>query len=143
MNCIKRAGLYLVRKKRRVFLLLCIFLGMCLSVLAGISFKKSAENQLDRLRKTMASGFVFKANIENEMYWEHVDYGNAGGGYFYNGPRITEEMISKILSMDGVKDYTVDLSHVGWVDLTLKPGAYAASEPDPDPDPNELLPNSE
>ncbi len=132
-----------MRKKRRVFLLLCIFLGMSLSVLAGISFKKSAENQLDRLRKTMASGFVFKANVENEMYWENVDYGNAGGGYFYNGPRITEEMIGKILSMDGVQDYTVDLVHIGWSNLTLKPGAYAASEPDLDPDPNEFLPNSE
>ena len=143
MDGIKRAGLYLVRKKRRVFLLLCIFLGMSFSVLIGISFKNSAENQLDKLRKSMASGFVFKANVENKTYWEHVDYGNAGGSYIYNGPRITEEMIGKILSLDGVKDYTVDLSHVGWTDLTLKPGVYAASKPDPDPDPNELLPYSE
>ena len=143
MDGIKRAGLYLVRKKRRVFLLLCIFLGMSFSVLIGISFKNSAENQLDKLRKSMASGFVFKANVENKTYWEHVDFGNAGGSYIYNGPRITEEMIGKILSLDGVKDYTVDLSHVGWTDLTLKPGVYAASKPDPDPDPNELLPYSE
>ena len=74
MDGIKRAGLYLVRKKRRVFLLLCIFLGMSFSVLIGISFKNSAENQLDKLRKSMASGFVFKANVENKTYWEHVDY---------------------------------------------------------------------
>ena len=126
MNFMKRASLYLVRKKgRMLFLLLLLFL-MSLSVLIGISFKKGAEKELDRLRKSMASGFTLKADIENELYREHIDFEIGGGASVYVGPVIHADMIEKICSIDGVKDYIGDLFGCSiWADLELKPAMWA------------------
>ena len=49
---------------------------MSISVLIGLSLKESADQELDRLRLSMASGFILKANADNEMYKEVTDYGD-------------------------------------------------------------------
>ena len=132
MNFMKRAILYPIRKKGRMLLMLCLLFLMSLSILIGISFKKSTEKELNSLQKKMASGFFLKADTDNEMYREAGAYGNV-----YAGPRITEEMIGRILSLDGVKDYTVESMYMlTWTDLNLRPGMFASWEPDPNPDMN-------
>ncbi len=144
MNVIERASLYLKRRKGRMLLLLCLLFLMSTSVLLGFSLKESTEQELERLRVSMSSGFILKANTENEMYKEVTDYENGTSSAHYAGPMITDKMVEKILSLDGVEDYTViDEMHIVWTDLTLKPGMYAALEPNPDPDQNELYPLTE
>ena len=139
MNFRKRAILYLIRK-RKILLILCLLLLMSLSTLIGISFKKSTEKELDKLQKEMASGFLLQADTDNEMYRTAGKH----GGNSYDGPRITEEMIDRILSLDGVKDYSVESEYMYiWTDLDLRPGMYAAAEPDPEPDMNAPMPWTE
>lgn len=75
MNVIKRACIYLIRKKGRMLFLLILLLLMSLSILVGISFKESTERELERLRQSMASGFILKADVENEMYLKAGEYG--------------------------------------------------------------------
>ena len=130
MSFLKRAVLYLTRKKGRTVLLMALLLLMSCFVLLGISFQESAKGQADSLRKSLASGFILKANEENEMYREHFDYEQGGGASVYVGPTVTDEMIGKILSLDGVKDYSVRLSNYANTDLRLKPGAWADAEAD-------------
>lgn len=129
MKTLKRATLYLIRKKGRTVLLTVLLLLMSCCVMIGFSFKKNSEQEADRLRKSLATGFVMEVNSENELYHERVD-NHGAGGIIYVGPLITDEMIEKVLSVDGVKDYVVDLSDLVWTDLELRPGAWAAHEPD-------------
>lgn len=125
MSIMKRAMIYLGRKKgRTIALLLLLFLMSCF-VLVGISFKQSTESEMDRLRRSLASGFFLKVNTRNEMYHEYVDYGNGIGGLDYAGPIITEELIAKICSMDGVEDYIVNTTCAAWTNLKLRPGMFS------------------
>ena len=131
MNVMKRAILYLTRKKGRTLFMLCLLFLMSLSVLIGISFKTSTEKELDRLRLSMASGFILEVITGNEMYYGHVDYGNGlSNDHDYIGPKITEEMIDKILTIDGVKDCILDFEVTAWTNLELKPAMWARSKPD-------------
>ena len=143
MSARKRAGLYLIRKKGRTLLMLCLLFLMSISVLVGISFKESTEKELERLRLSMASGFILEVNQENEMYREVVDLGQGASATRYVGPLIMDETVEKILAIDGVEDYTVEKVHVAWTDLALRPGLCANMEIDPDPDPSELIPYTE
>lgn len=144
MNIKKRAGLYLIRKKGRATLLFCLLFLMSISILTGFSLKESTEQELDRLRLSMASGFIMKANMDNEMYKEVTDYGNGVTSTHYAGPMVTDEMIGKVLSLDGVEDYSlINEIYVAWTNLTLRPGLHADMEPDPNPDPNDLFPRTE
>ena len=144
MNVMKRAILYLKRKKGRMLLLFCLLFLMSISILTGFSLKESTERELDRLRLSMASGFIMKADMDNEMYKEVTDYGHGATSTHYAGPMVTDEMIEKVLSLDGVEDYSViDETHMVWINLTLRPGMYADMEPDPNPDPNEFIPITE
>ena len=124
MNFMKRAIIYLVRKKGRAMIMMLFLFLMSCSVLIGISFIKSTESEMDRLRQSLASGFILKVNTQNEMYREYVEYEDGLGRYDYTGPKITEEMIEKILSLDGVKDYIIDTVHVAWTNLELRPGLH-------------------
>ena len=144
MNIKKRAGLYLIRKKGKAALLFCLLFLMSISILIGFSLKESTERELDRLRLSMASGFIMKANMDNEMYKEVTEYENGATSTHYAGPMVTDEMIEKVLSLDGVEDYSlIDEIDVAWMNLTLRPGRYADMEPDPNPDPNDLFPRTE
>ena len=117
---------------------------MSISVLIGLSLKESADQELDRLRLSMASGFILKANTDNELYKEVKTYEKGPSSTVYVGPMVTDEMIEKVLSLDGVEDYSViDETHMVWINLTLRPGMYADMEPDPNPDPNEFIPITE
>ncbi|MCI8785303.1 MAG: ABC transporter permease [Eubacterium sp.] len=144
MNTIKRVCLYLIRKKVRTLLLLSVLFLMSLTVLVGFFLKGSTERELERLRLSMASGFVLKVDTDNEMYWEKTDFGNGASADHYAGPMITDAMVEKICSLDGVEDYVVSgEAHMAWTDITLRPGMNAAIEPDPNPDPDELIPFTE
>ena len=59
MNFFQRAVLYLTRKKGRTVLLTALLFLMSCCVCLGVSFKKNAEEQTDRLRKSLAAGFIY------------------------------------------------------------------------------------
>lgn len=127
----KRALLYLGRKRGRTLLLTALLFAMSCFVLVGIFLKNSADRETELLRQSLGSGFILEADLSNELYYETRD----GGGYTYSafvGPDVTKEMLEQIMSMDGVVDYSANLSDSVWVALDLKPGSWAASEPSKD-----------
>lgn len=95
MNVRRRAVLYLIRKKGRTLIFLCLLFLMSISVLIGFSLKESTEQELERLRLSMASGFILRVNTENEMYKEVTEYENGATATHYAGPMITDEMKEK------------------------------------------------
>lgn len=128
MSVWKRAMLYLRRKKGRTALLGGLLLVMSCFVLVGISLKDSAKKQTDNLRQSLATGFVLKADTNNETYLQRID----GEGYSYIGyvgPRINREMIESIRNVEGVTDHIVYLEDLVWLGLNLRPGSWSDNEP--------------
>ena len=75
MSYMKRAIIYLKRKKgRAIAMLLLLFLMSC-SVLVGISFKRSTEKEIERLRQSLTLGFLLKVDTRNEVYFKTFDDG--------------------------------------------------------------------
>lgn len=127
MSIGKRALIYLTRKKGRTILLIVLMFVMSCFAVLGCSLKRNADSETERLRQSLATGFILKADLSNEAYYEHRD----GEGYSYKayiGPDVTDEMIEKIMEIKGVTDYKINLADLVWVDLNLRPGAWEEAE---------------
>lgn len=128
----KRAMLYLTRKKGRSVLLVMLLMVMSCFVLIGLSFKKSAEREADNLRQSLARGFSLEVNLANEAYREYVEREDGSRDKAYTGPAINGEMIDQILAIEGVTDYQYeDLMEFAWINLKVRPGAWAQERYDP------------
>lgn len=138
MSLWKRAILYLTRKKGRSLLLTALLFLMCCSVIVGLFLKKNADGQMDSLRRSLGSGFILEADTGNELYQERVEDAEGNGSIIYAGPMITDEMIGKIMELDGVKDYLVSTLDVVWTSLELRKGAWGTEE-DVDEEENERV----
>lgn len=130
MTLRKRSLLYLIRKRgRSILFLLFLFTIACILQVGG-SLKSNADQEEKELRESLGSGFILKADTENESYYELRS--KKGHAYnLYTGPRVTDEVINQILKIPGVIDYEVSFLDFVWTDLSLKAGAWAADmEPD-------------
>ncbi len=128
----KRAALYLIRKKGRTTFLFLYMVAMAVFLLTAFSLKNAAEKELSRLLETFGTGFVIKINTENPANVTVIEE-NGTIDSRYIGTKITDEMIQKILELDGVTNYTLprEFNSV-WTDLKLRPGAWAEEVPDED-----------
>ena len=132
MSIWKRAALYLTRKKGRTTLLFLYMAVMASFILIAFSLKSAAEKELDRLQQTFGTGFVIKIDTENPANVTVVEEGGTIDSR-YIGTKITDEMIGKILELDGVTNYTLprEFNSV-WTDLKLRPGGWTEQVPDED-----------
>ena len=128
----KRAALYLIRKKGRTTFLFLYMVAMAVFLLTAFSLKNAAEKELSRLLETFGTGFVIKINTENPANVTVIEE-NGTIDSRYIGTKITDEMIQKILELEGVTNYTLprEFNSV-WTDLKLRPGAWAEEVPDED-----------
>lgn len=125
----RRTLLYLTRKKGRSFLIFIILLVLTSFLFVGRALFGSAQREIDTLTRNLGSSFVLALDENNPNYQEE----RTGDGYTYTvyaGPRITEDMLSGILEIEGVSDYSVDLNTIVWADLKLRPGLWANSTED-------------
>lgn len=116
MNLMRRAVLYTARKWKKTLLVFLILLAVFALVLSGLAIADAQEEQTEELRGVTGASFTVSAN----------------NGYTLNP--VTEEMIDKIASVDGVETYNtstwtiVNLYHsdgnlmevtnlYGWVDI--------------------------
>ncbi len=132
MSIWKRAALYLMRKKGRTIFLFLYMAVMAVFLLTAFSLKNAAEKELSRLLETFGTGFVIKINTENPANVTVIEE-NGTIDSRYIGTKITDEMIQKILELEGVTNYTLprEFNSV-WTDLKLRPGAWAEEVPDED-----------
>ena len=129
MNFMKRASLYLVRKKGRTILLFLYMFGMACFIFMSVFFLDGAEQELDRLRRTYGTGFVLDLDGGNEAYLTTAEF-NGQVSKVYTGPIITDELINAIMKIPGVVDYTLSNEYYPvWTGLNLKPGAWTEDYP--------------
>lgn len=126
MSLLKRAFLYVARKKTRSILLLLVTCVMSAFLLIGISIKSSADQAAKELRKSMGGSFIVKIDNNAPERCEAVTHESGYSYIRYKGPFITEEMLQSILAVEGVSGYTVNHNYMSlFVDLDLFPGMYA------------------
>ncbi|WP_304507942.1 ABC transporter permease [Anaerotignum sp.] len=102
MNFVKRAMLYVTRKRGKSILLLVILLIMSSFVLTGLAIGKASENTQEDLRKAL--GGEFQVNVsysEDNPYFktEPVD----DGIIMYSEMPITQKVISSIMNVPGIE----------------------------------------
>lgn len=107
--------------------MIAVMFVMCCFALVGISLENNAVTELENLRHSMGSGFVVKADIDNKSYYESSEANS--NAKIYKGPAVTDELIDRILSIDGVTTYDIEtLFTLVWSELKLRPGLWADSQ---------------
>ncbi len=108
MGIIKRAFLYVIRKKGKSILLFFVLLIMATFVLTGISIEKAAEQEQKNLRQTMGGTFELSPVFaESNPYFKMISDGE-GGNELYTECPLTKEMIDLILATDGITSCDAD-----------------------------------
>lgn len=108
MKMLKRALLYVIRKRKKNIQLFCILFGMCFLVFLTAAVKKAAEESLRLLRVSLGGYFRIENNEQS-----------AENGY------IDEDTISEILKQPEIEDYSgLNVYYISTDDLVLQPGAF-------------------
>lgn len=102
MNFLKRAWLYMIRKKGKSILLFIVLLLIATFVLTALSIGKAADTAQQNLRQSLGGHFSIAFDYsENNPYLqvEQVE----GGTIMYSTQQISPELVEKIRAIDGVK----------------------------------------
>ena len=128
MGVVKRAYLYVMRKKVRSILLFLIFFVSGLFLLTGLSIKQGAKKAAEDVRKTLTAGLRIETNIP-DPYAITEDSINENGEKVttYLAPLIREHHIEEFLETEGVSGFYCDNldRETGYTGLTLHPGYHA------------------
>lgn len=128
MSLMKRALLYIARKRGRNILLLVIIFVMCTFMLMGIAVKSSADHAAEDLRKSIGSSFILEADDDNPANYGQPQEKDGYSFQPYIGPVITQDLIDEITAIDGVSNYFTDETKLIWTELELRPGAWSEDE---------------
>ena len=122
MGTIKRAFLYITRKKGKSILLFFILLIMATFVLAGLSIQKVSQAEQKNLREALGGKFQVLVNFsENNPYFKEIKDGE-GNTELYTELPITQDVIDAIMTIDGIKSYDASSQILVSTNLTIFPG---------------------
>ncbi|MDO4274288.1 MAG: ABC transporter permease [Eubacteriales bacterium] len=126
MNILRRACLYLSRKKIRSVLLFLILLTMGLFMLVGLSIRSSAGKAAADMRKSISTGLNLEMNNipGNEIYLSTY---NEDGELVrtLKLPLITESVAEELASIEGVSGFYSEMgAEMLYTGLDLQPGGY-------------------
>lgn len=107
MNCLKRAYLYVTRKKGKSILLFLILLVTATFVLSGLCIGDATRQAQMNLRKNLGGAFDMAVNYsEDNPYYRQEESENDDGTkdvLMYSMKQVSPEMIANIRNITGVK----------------------------------------
>ena len=104
MGTIKRAFLYVARKKGKSILLFFILLIMSTFVLTGLSTQKASQEAQKNLREALGGEFYVSVELsESNPYFRRVDDGE-GALDLYTELPVTRDMINAIMEIGGIEN---------------------------------------
>ena len=103
MNLGIRAFLYTARKWKKSLLLFCLLLSITTLVLSGLAIAAAQEKQTEEMRGTTGASFTVQRDTSTGG-WESGNNGSYSTQEF-----ISEDMIKKIASVDGIAGYDASL----------------------------------
>ena len=133
MSFMKRAFLYVSRKKGKTFLLFAILLIMATFVLTGLSIWKAAETAQFNLRKSLGANFDIEVDWSEDnpyMVKEQVEGTDRGESekksinyIMYSKKQLTPKNVADIKQMEGVKYCNASTEVLSkFSDVSLFPG---------------------
>ena len=99
MNLLKRAFLYVTRKRGKSLLLFSIIFLISTLVLCGLASLDAEEETSTELRGTTGASFTVNRNLSTG------GWGNGNGGSYSTQEFISSEMVEKIANIDGIEAY--------------------------------------
>ena len=122
MGTIKRAFLYVARKKGKSILLFFILLIMATFVLTGLSTQKASQEAQKNLREALGGEFYVSVELsESNPYFRRVDDGE-GALDLYTELPVTRDMINAIMEIGGIEKYDASAQTLVSTNLTIFPG---------------------
>ena len=122
MGTIKRAFLYVARKKGKSILLFFILLIMSTFVLTGLSTQKASQEAQKNLREALGGEFYVSVELsESNPYFRRVDDGE-GTLDLYTELPVTRDMINAIMEIGGIEKYDASAQTLVSTNLTIFPG---------------------
>ena len=130
---IKRAFLYLRRKKARTALLFLLLFALSLSLAVGVTVWGSVGAVTRGIQQELGTSFVMRvpSYVKNDpAQYEDVKDVDGNTQKYYVGPRLNDDTITQIVSqVDEISAYNADMWHIVWMeDTTLIPGAFSDTE---------------
>lgn len=103
MSTIRRAFLYVTRKKGKSILLFFVLLIMATFVLSGLSIEKASQAEQKNLRQSLGGIFTIMPDFsEQNPYYTKLDDGNGGYSIYTEYP-LTQEIIDAVAKIDGIE----------------------------------------
>ncbi|MDE6927001.1 MAG: ABC transporter permease, partial [Acetatifactor sp.] len=122
MRIMKRAYLYVTRKKGKSILLFFLLLIMATFVLTGLSVQKASQETQKNLRETLGGKFYITVELsESNPYFRIVDDGE-GVLDLYTELPVTQDMIDAIMEISGIEKYDASARTLVSTNLTVFPG---------------------
>lgn len=122
MGTIKRAFLYITRKKGKSILLFFILLIMATFILTGLSIQKVSQAEQQNLREALGGKFQVLVDFsENNPYFKEIK-DVEGNAELYTELPITQDVIDAIMTIDGIKSYDASSQTLVSTNLTIFPG---------------------
>ena len=122
MRIIKRAYLYVTRKRGKSILLFFILLIMATFVLAGLSTQKASQEAQKNLREALGGEFYVSVELsESNPYFRMADDGE-GALDLYTELPVTQDMINAIMEISGIEKYDASAQTLVSTNLTIFPG---------------------
>ena len=122
MRIIKRAYLYVTRKRGKSILLFFILLIMATFVLTGLSTQKASQEAQKNLREALGGEFYVSVELsESNPYFRRVDDGE-GALDLYTELPVTRDMINAIMEIGGIEKYDASAQTLVSTNLTIFPG---------------------
>ncbi|MDO4322107.1 MAG: ABC transporter permease [Lachnospiraceae bacterium] len=103
MNLGLRAVLHTARKWKKTLLVFCLLLAITTLVLSGLAIADAQEEQAEELRGTTGASFTVERNLSTG------GWSNGSGGSYSIQEFLTEDMIQRIATVDGVEGYDASL----------------------------------
>ena len=103
MNLGLRAILYTVRKWKKTLLVFCLLFAIGTLVLSGLAIADAQEEQTEEVRGTTGASFTVQRDISTG------GWSSGSGGSYSTQEFMTEDMIQKIASVDGIQGYDASL----------------------------------
>ncbi len=103
MNLGTRAILYTIRKWKKTLILFCLILSITTLVLSGLAIADAQEKQAEEVRGTTGASFTVERDLSTG------GWSSGSGGSYSTQKFLTEDMIQKIASVDGVAGYDASL----------------------------------
>lgn len=121
MSFLRRALLYLTRKKTKSLLLFLILLVIATLALSGAAIKGAAETAQLNVRQALGGIFTLQQNTSDPSKWVSTDVAGYGSTAYYGGEPLTVELAEYIQSnVKGITgynatytNYTVPLKETG------------------------------